>query len=123
MSRIATSRHTVLTGWLHDFLCSLNADEPLPRPAEIARIFRRSTGGAGDAYLVCGALLSLDQRGFIALRHGTRTEHRGHQAVRIIATGAVLKTEGCPFEPPPLRTPPTMDRQGESSVGAARAST
>lgn len=46
------------------------------------------------------ALDYLRKAGRIMWRSGTRQANRGHQAVRMLDTGKVLKTAGCPFDPP-----------------------
>lgn len=81
---------------LMDFLTML-PDGPLPRMAEIAK---QLPGGPWEAYNVAMAMEALSTQRRIAMRHGTRSAHRGHYALRIVLTGRELKTEGCPFEPP-----------------------
>jgi Bacterial regulatory proteins, gntR family len=79
---------------LQDWLAAHPHDE-LPR----LRAIGAAIGSTG--YDVWDALTLLEDDGKIVRRHGTRSENRGHQAIRIIATGRVLKTAGCPFDPPP----------------------
>jgi hypothetical protein len=74
-------------------------DKPLPRLRDIA--LKMPIRLSADAWLVSAGLEILARRNVIAMRHGTRTEARGHYAIRVMATGQVLKTDGCPFEPPP----------------------
>lgn len=78
-----------LLGWMRDH----HGD--LPPLAIIATTLSVPT--AMDAWSL---LVRLQRNGVIAWRSGTRSEARGHQAIRVVATGKILKTRGCPFEPP-----------------------
>ena len=79
---------------LYAWLRCRESDE-LPRLRDIAE-----QAGITSHYVVWLALATLMRQGRITLRHGTRSLHRGHQAIRVLATGRVLKTAGCPFEAP-----------------------
>lgn len=79
---------------LLDWLTEWQSDE-LPNLTEIGRGLSDPT----DGYGVHALLTTLKSDGKIAWRSGTRSENRGHQAVRL-TSGRVLKTVGCPFEPP-----------------------
>jgi hypothetical protein len=81
--------------WLYRWLCDRETDV-LPRLVGIAS----AAPYAGSVYSVDTALRQLRKAGLIAWRTGTRSENRGHGAVRIIATGRILKTSGCPFDAP-----------------------
>ncbi len=59
-----------------------------------------------SAYDVACAFYRLVKRGTIALNSGTRSYARGHFALRIVSTGTVLRTVGCPFNPPDARPAP-----------------
>jgi hypothetical protein len=63
---------------------------PLPHSAVILRALPelRTTSGVSSAFR------SLERRGRIEQRFGTR-HCQGHRIVRIVATGAVLRTAGC----------------------------
>jgi hypothetical protein len=65
----------------------------LPSFAEIRRAVPelRTKLGVFDAFQ------SLARQGRIEYRHGSRNRDRGHRIVRIVATGAVLRTVGCPL--------------------------
>jgi hypothetical protein len=81
----------------------LNLPGPyMDKPAVLAKKLGLAHGLNPDAWLVCGALalLASPANRFLVMRHGTRSQHRGHYAIRIVSTGKVLKTIGCPFEPP-----------------------
>lgn len=80
-------------GILYEWLAT--QDEVIPSLGGIAQ----AMGGA-DAYRIHGLLTQLRGQARISWRSGTRSERRGHQAIRL-ASGKVLKTVGCPFEPPP----------------------
>lgn len=73
-------------------------DAPLPRMSELAASM--PDAARANAYAVCGALVVLERSGAIVMRHGTRSEARGHYAIRVVATGHVHRTKGCPFEAP-----------------------
>lgn len=79
---------------LYAWLLAHDTDE-LPRLIDLAEAV-----GIASHYDVWGSLEMLVRHGRITRRNGTRSLHRGHQAIRILATGRVLKTTGCPFEPP-----------------------
>ena len=69
---------------------------PLPRLGRLAALVPDTF----SAYEVYNALSILRNSGRIRWQSGTRSVARGHQAIRIVATGAVLRTAGCPFEAP-----------------------
>lgn len=56
--------------------------------------------GLREAYYVSQALTALQRRGIITWRHGTRSKDRGHQAIRVLATGRCYHTENCPWSAP-----------------------
>ncbi|MEJ0017508.1 MAG: hypothetical protein WDN25_13275 [Acetobacteraceae bacterium] len=78
---------------LLDWLAALDGD--LPSLTGIADAI-----GAPSAYVVWSTLDRMRAAGVIAWRSGTRSENRGHQAIRLVATGKTLRTAGCPFDPP-----------------------
>lgn len=94
-----SSRGPIVQDWLYRYLVAYSMAEPLPKLKTIAAAAPADVMVL-DAYLVSGALDQLAEQGKIRYRHGTRSEHRGHQAIRIVVSGAVLKTAGCPFDPP-----------------------
>ncbi len=71
----------------------------LPRLAAIAAALREmeTVAAVSDAFRL------LVRQGRIEQRHGTLRLARGHRLVRIVATGALLQTAGCPltFDSPP----------------------
>jgi hypothetical protein len=79
----------------------------LPRSAAILRALPELRWVSG----VSRGFLLLTRRGRIDERHGTWREGFGHRIVRIVATGAVLRTAGCKLT---LNDPP---RQGLYPVG------
>lgn len=83
--------HTWLLTWLTE-----RASDVLPRAKGIAA----QCPGVASVYSIDAALRHLAGKGAITRRTGTVSENRGHAAIRIVATGRVLKTPGCPFEPP-----------------------
>lgn len=83
------SRHIALLAWLRSWQGPV-----LPRMGYIATLLP----GRWTAYTTCNVMATLASRREIDLRHGTRSLHKGHYAIRI--DGRVLKTEGCPFDPP-----------------------
>ena len=85
--------HASLSHWLHQ-----QQTGDLPPMSEIAR----RLPVPADGYLVANSMKTLAHRGEIDLRHGTNSQHRGHYAIRVRGTGVVLKTNGCPFDPPNL---------------------
>lgn len=90
-----SSRTGRVRDWLITWLTERESDT-LPRLIQIAN----ECPLTNSYYDVDNALRWLRYRSKIAWRSGTRSENRGHSAIRIIATGRVLKTAGCPFEPP-----------------------
>jgi hypothetical protein len=68
----------------------------LPRIVEIAAECLL----APSYYAIDSALCVLVKDRLIARRTGTRSEDRGHCAIRVIAIGRVFKMTGCSFEPP-----------------------
>ncbi len=84
---------------LREYLTAL----PTPimdKPAGLAKKLGLPTSFNPDAWLVCAAFDALAKQGFLVMRHGTRSENRGHYAIRIVSTGKIIKTANCPFEPP-----------------------
>lgn len=81
--------------WLLDWLISRQSDM-LPRMKEIGALCPEWT----DSHGIHNAFRELARKQRILWRAGTVSENRGHCAVRIIPSGRVLKTAGCPFEPP-----------------------
>ncbi len=75
----------------------------LPRIAVIATALPQIGGQA----MVRDAFRLLARQGRIEQRHGTLRMSRGHRIVRIVATGVVLRTVGCPitFDSPPNSPP------------------
>jgi hypothetical protein len=65
----------------------------LPRPFEIAA----ALPGIGGWRAVALAFRSLERRGLIEERHGTRGTPPFHRLVRIVATGKEMRTAGCPL--------------------------
>jgi hypothetical protein len=92
------ANHTPIRQALQDWLLDLPPDAPLPRMKQLAEQLPSHLDA--DAYAVAGALAVLARANVIAMRHGTRSEARGHYAIRIRATGRTHRTEGCPFDPP-----------------------
>jgi hypothetical protein len=90
-----TSPTAVNAVWLLSWLTSKETDT-LPRLTAIGLLAPHVT----DSYGVHQALVRLRKQRSILWRCGTRGEDRGHQAIRVVATGRVLTTEGCPFEGP-----------------------
>jgi hypothetical protein len=89
---------TDLQEWLYRWLLMRESDV-LPRLIDIARDapeFRSCR--TATPYELWSALHRLSKSGRILWRCGTRSENRGHQAIRIRETGRVLKTAGCPFD-------------------------
>lgn len=82
------ARYPVLLAWLKAW------EGPLPRMTHIATLLP----GRWDAYAVSNTLRTLRARRLIDLRTGTRSQHKGHCALRV--DGRELKTEYCPFDPP-----------------------
>jgi hypothetical protein len=93
---------------LYAWLTSLN-DVELPGLIAIAV----AAPGAGTPKQVFEAFATLARQGRIDQRHGTPGRAKGHRIVLILATGAVLKTPGCP-----LTFDSTPNRRGHR-VGAA----
>lgn len=91
-------RRETFADWLFAWL-SDQAPDPLPPLQRIAADLPPFGHRIVTHYTIWNALAKLSREGRIAWRCGTRSLHRGHQAIRIIATGRVLKTAGCPFEP------------------------
>jgi len=99
MSKVSP-RRTQISDWLFGFLSDLPSGATLPWLSEIARhgphIDRLRTTHED----IRRSLGQLQQRRLITWRSGTNFHHRGHQALRLIATGRVIKTYDCPFDPP-----------------------
>jgi hypothetical protein len=95
MSRPLNRNTVLLATWLYDWL--LAHEGPLPPLGEIAKLYKPFKV---EAYNLHAALRSLQTGSKLRWRSGTRSQHRGHQAIRIIQTGKVLKTSCCPFEAP-----------------------
>ncbi len=89
MDSLSAGRAQALYGWL----LRHPPDQPLPRAAEIA-----TAAGLPDAGIVCNMFdrLSSGPQRVIYHVHGTRSRYRGHRAVRLLLTGRVLATDGCP---------------------------
>jgi hypothetical protein len=77
---------------LYRWLLARNSDA-LPRTEAILAAL--PTLGSGGQ--VGNAFRSLARQGLIEQRHGTLRRASGHRIVRIVATGRVLSTEGCPL--------------------------
>jgi hypothetical protein len=77
---------------LHDWLIA-RGDGSLPRSSAILR----AVPELGSIERVGNAFRSLARQGRIEQRHGTIRAGYGHRIVRIVTTGAVLRTEGCPL--------------------------
>jgi len=107
--RLLSERSALLREWTYRFLLGLDPQKPIPSMTTIGLAFSAATGvrfvrhRGKYAVLMNEALIGLERRGLILRRHGTRSEHRSHQAIRIVSTGNVLKTAGCPFDAPELR--------------------
>lgn len=82
-----------IADWLLKWLTERESDV-LPRMIDIAR----ECPVTNTYYAIDATLRALRSKGFIAWRSGTRSENRGHSAIRVISTGRVLKTAGCPFD-------------------------
>lgn len=89
-------RASEVRAWLMTWLKTRDSDV-LPRMIEIAR----ECPLTHSYYDIDSALRFLQRRGRITWRTGTRSANRGHGAIRVNATGRVLKTAGCPFGPDP----------------------
>ena len=86
---------------LYGLLLGVVVDQPLPALSDLARLCGEfSTSRRRPAEDAHEALVLLRRDGRILWRSGTRSEARGHQAIRVVATRKVLKTAGCPFEAP-----------------------
>ena len=72
----------------------------LPRLVELAAMLRFGDRRVVDHYQVHDALRWLWHHRMIAWKHGTRSRDRGHQAIRLAASGHTMKTAGCPFDAP-----------------------
>jgi len=94
-TRAPDYRPAPVAAWLLDWLAARETDT-LPRLMALAGICPI----ASSHYTIDAALRLLVTRGMIKRRTGTRSEDRGHGAIRITATGRVFKTSGCPFDPP-----------------------
>jgi hypothetical protein len=81
--------------WVYYWL--FQHEGPLPKLADIAKQYPRQRI---EAYNIHQALASLNRSKRIRWRSGTRSLHRGHQAICIVSSGKVLKTIDCPFDPP-----------------------
>jgi hypothetical protein len=77
---------------LYTWLTSLNHSE-LPGLIAIAA----AAPGTGTPKQVFEAFSLLARHGRIDQRHGTPGHAKGHRLVRIVASGAVFKTPGCPL--------------------------
>ena len=80
--------------WLMDWLLAPGGAS-LPRLSEIGDLCRPKT----DGYGIHTCLRMLRRSGRITWRSGMVAHNRGHQAIRL-KNGKVLKTIGCPFDPP-----------------------
>lgn len=89
------ARDEEIRAWLLRWLIERESDV-LPRVAAIAGQCPLTS----DHYTIDQNLRQLVKHGLIVRRTGTRLQNRGHAAIRIVATGRVLKTSGCPFEAP-----------------------
>lgn len=90
-----SSARQVNANWLLGWMIDRQSDV-LPRLTELGSLMPEKT----DGYGAHDVLKALHVQGRISWRSGTVSEARGHQAVKILPSGRVLKTEGCPFEPP-----------------------
>ncbi len=82
--------------WLLD-----RTDPELPQHSYICRVVQN----AGDVGRLRLAFGWLRRQRLITQREGSTTGARSHRAIRIVATGQVFKTPGCPFDPPLLPRP------------------
>ena len=89
------SRVNQVATWLLEYLGQRESDV-LPH----LRAFEHLYPGMVSLYTIDQAFRLLVRQSAITRRTGTRHIGRGHAAVRIIATGRVFRTDGCPFDPP-----------------------
>lgn len=90
----ARNQHTVAR-WLLQWLADRET-EILPRMRVIAGFCPEPV----HSTRIDTELRWLVKEGLITRRTGGRRELRGHAAIRVVASGRVFKTSGCPFEPP-----------------------
>lgn len=102
-----TQRERPIVTWLLNYFVNMPLWAVLPHLSRLAELY------PGSVHLtkIDTELRWMVANGIITRRTGTVRENRGHAAIRVIATGRVLKTAGCPFEPPEPRTGSTQRRR------------
>lgn len=84
-----------VAGWLLEWLAARETDD-LP----VIKTLETLYPGIASGYTIDQAFRLLVRQGAVTRRTGTRMVGKGHAAVRVIATGRVFRTQGCPFQPP-----------------------